>query len=280
MGKCQSCGVGLDSLPGQGYAAGMSAVSVLFGATLGKIPGLVHGFSTRVGGVSPPPWNSLNLGFGVEDAPDHVAENHRRFAAAIGMDARNIRTILQVHSNRPHMLDTQSPLLRASGPRDTRGIEGDAIVVARPGVFVGVRTADCVPILLADPEARVAAAVHAGWRGTAAGVLARAIQMMTAAGAEAPRIAACMGPAISKDSFQVGQDVASALPAFTTPHPDGSWRCDLQAANRAQLLEAGVRAENIESIHMDTWSRPDLFFSHRRDRGRTGRHLGVIGFQQ
>lgn len=227
-----------------------------------------HGFTTRDGGVSPPPWDRLNLGGAVGDDPARVAENWRLLEGATGLRFARVR---QVHGAR---------VLRADRPCDP-GEEADAVVSTAAGVAACVSVADCVPILLADPESGAVAAVHAGWRGTLARVAAAAVDALEReAGAPPARLLAAIGPSIGPCCYEVSDDVArqfadrwsAAAPAAGAGRP----HVDLWAANGAVLAEAGVDPRRTHLLGRCTSCERELFFSHRRDAGRTGRQMAFI----
>lgn len=225
--------------------------------------GFVHGFSTRKGGVSSPPFASLNLGSRVGDAPEAVEENRRRLHEAAGLPAGSIRTCRQVHG--PRVLD-------ASGPH-WREEEADALLGAG-GVAVGVFTADCVPVLLADPVSGEVVAVHAGWRGTVAEIAKEAVRALEQRGRAAEGLLAAIGPAIARCCYEVSPELAAT---FRERYGAAEGRkVDLVAANRSILLAAGLRPERIDVLDTCTFCNREEFFSHRRDGGRTGRHLSFI----
>jgi polyphenol oxidase len=232
-----------------------------------------HGFSLRSGGVSEGRYASLNLGRSVGDDPEHVAENARRFAGEIAVDLDRLYEASQVHGR--GVVDARGPIT------EVRKREADALVSMDAGVGVGVRTADCVPILIADPRTGVVSAVHAGWRGLVAYVIAAAVQRMHEQGAQPGDLVAAIGPHIRAESFEVGKDVASEIASAAhgvdvivsrgaRPH------VDLAKVVVAQLVHAGIAKERIDDIGGDTFADAERFFSHRRDAGDTGRHLSAI----
>lgn len=162
------------------------------------------------------------------------------------------------------------------------GGDHDALVTAQPRVLIGVKTADCTPILLCDPVRNVVGAVHAGWRGTAALVASRAVEAMQAEFSSDPAdVVALIGPAIRECCYRVGEEVIAAFSKHLGDEfcrdQDGTIHADLHGANRRALETAGVRPANIHSINLCTACNPGLFFSHRRDAGKTGRHLNFVG---
>lgn len=235
-------------------------------------PALTHGFSTRSGGVSTGPYESLNLWYESGDPPANVGANRRRLAAALGIAPAEPITALQVHG--AEVLEVRAP-----SPRPPP--VADALVTNRPGLFIAVGMADCVPILLWDPEQRAVGAVHTGWKGTHLGIVRRAVETLTRLyGSRPERLLAAIGPSAGPCCYEVGPDVAGLFPPELLLHSsDGRTRLDLWASNRRQLLEAGLRAENIEDAELCTICRPDLFYSYRRDRRLTGGMLAVIGMR-
>lgn len=229
------------------------------------------GLSTRRGGVSAGPYATLNLGWGTADAAERVAENWRRFGQAAGFRPERLVRCRQVHGARVH-------LVGAGTPADAG--EGDALVTAVPGAVLAVQVADCVPIYLVGGDPPALGVVHAGWRGTLAGVgPAAAAALARAAGVPPAALAAVVGPGIGPCCFRVGAEVADAFArAFGAGVVAGgpeAWRVDLWAANRAALVAAGLAPERVAVAGLCTSCRADLFFSHRRDRGVTGRMAAV-----
>jgi YfiH family protein len=240
--------------------------------------------TARSGGVSSGPYATLNLSLSVGDDPGRVLENRRRLAAAFGAGPGDFVFARQVHGAGVRVVAGAD---RGSGARsldDAIGSVGeagrvggaDALVTASPGVVLAILTADCVPIVLHDPVAGVLGCVHAGWRGTVAGVTAAALAAMQGLGARPSDVIAGIGPAIGADRYQVGPDVHEAVtrsfgPAaaeFIRPDPSapGHWFLDLQAANRHALGQAGVRGPRIHITDIPTGPAPGHFFSDRTAR--------------
>jgi YfiH family protein len=233
-----------------------------------------HGFFTRNGGVSRGPYASLNANLSGGDNPDHVAANRALVADALGVPANNLLGLKQVHS--ATVITVTQPWAAGQGP------PADALVTNRPGIALGVITADCGPVLLHDPQAGVIGAVHAGWRGAAAGVLEQAVAAMAALGASPAHMSAVVGPCIAQESYEVGPDlrdvVLGTLPdaaAYFRPGrpPDRFW-FDLAGYCLARLRGAGIT--HAHALAMDTCADADRFFSHRR---RTLGAGGPIGHQ-
>ena len=242
--------------------------------------GFANGFSTRIGGVSPFPENSLNLAGFDEDSSENIAENRRRFINAFDGDFR-LATAWQVHGDDIKIVASESDI-------DNSDEKFDGLISQLPDVLVGVKTADCVPVLLADTRTQAFAAVHAGWRGTAQSIVAKAVQKMSGVFGTSPSdLVAAIGPAASGRCYEVGSDVIETFSKnfsngstyFTTTR-DGHALVDLHAANRDQLVEQGVPESAISIAPLCTIERIDLFFSYRVEKkmyGKTGRLLSVIG---
>ncbi|OIO69147.1 MAG: peptidoglycan editing factor PgeF [Zetaproteobacteria bacterium CG12_big_fil_rev_8_21_14_0_65_55_1124] len=236
----------------------------------------LHGiFSLRSGGVSPPPFDSLNLANDTGDDPVLVEKNLDILIRQSGINGTPHRAV-QVHGCRT---------LLCNGTGRMHREEAD-ILLSDDGSPVAVRVADCTPILLADPASGLVAAVHAGWRGTAKGIAMHAVQSMLDAGAKVENILACIGPCIGPCCFQIGEETADALQqscagADTSVQArDGQYVADLTALNRLQLIQAGVRQLNIELLVEGpaacTCCNARHFFSYRRDGQSSGRHLAIV----
>jgi len=241
----------------------------------------VHAFSTRAGGVSAAPFDTLNMGARWGDLPAHVAENRRRLLRALGV-AGPLYVARQVHG---------AAVVRVRAGVDPAAIapvEADALITGDAGVAVGVFVADCVPALLVDPRTGAVAAAHAGWRGTVAGVLPAAVRALAAEfGARPDNLRVALGPAIGACCFEVGAEVARAFEAalggaaaadVVIPSPRGAagkWHVDLKAANRLLLERAGVPTEAIDVGTDCTHHDRARFFSYRRD-GETGQLMGIV----
>ena len=245
--------------------------------------GAAHGFSTRLGGVSPPPWDSLNLGAARGDAPERVAENFRRFCAAVGADSAALVKNHQVHSDRIRRV---GPGDRLPGPAAPGVLEADGLVTDRPGGCLTIFSGDCIPVLLYDPVRRCVAAAHAGWRGTAAGIAARAAEAMVRDyGCKPGDILAVIGPGIGPCCFETHRDVPDGLRAgmgagaedFIRPLPGGEkFQVDLKGANACFLVRAGLDPARIALCPACTACRPDLFWSHRKLGQRRGSMASLI----
>ena len=250
------------------------SVEVIRASSLGQVP---HGFFGRRGGVSSGILEGLNTGTGSSDDREAIAENRRRALAAV-LDSAALATVHQVHS-------AEAVFVESTWPQDARP-RADAMVTDRTGILLGILTADCVPVLLADEEASVVGAAHAGWRGAVAGVTDATIALMEQHGALRDRIAAVIGPAIAQESYEVddslrrrflGEDESYAR--FFVDGPRGRPHFDLPAYVAHRQLLAGVGT--IERLALDTYADPDRFFSYRRatHRGEPdyGRQISLIG---
>jgi YfiH family protein len=266
---------------------------------LAKLPWLVHGFSTRQGGMSQLDGRRvLNLGFTEWDARENVKENRARLQAAVGARDLKLVSLLQFHSD--------AILHFESAP--TEPSRGDASLTKSAGLLLAVQTADCVPILLVDPKNRAVAAVHAGWRGTLARIVEKAIgRMQMQFGSRAADLLAAIGPAIGGCCYEVGTEVAAAfsgqfsnaaeffdelrtgdepnplqwlnmMPPGHQPPPK-KVLLDLRKANRSQLETAGVPPANIFVSDLCTGCERDLLFSYRKEGAQSGRMMAVIGIR-
>ena len=274
-------------------------LQILQADALTKISWLIHGFSTRLGGASELHGEKvLNLGFAEWDTKENVVENRRRFQSALGASAFSLVALKQIHSDVIHLFE-------ASAAEPCRG---DASATNRPGLLLAIQTADCVPILLADLKKRAVAAVHAGWRGTLQRIVAKTIgKMQMQFGSKPADLLAAIGPSIGGCCYEVGTEVASEFRSqFSNPSdwfdelrtgdepnplqwlnmappghqpPPKSVLLDLRKANRAQLLDVGLREQNIVVSDLCTACRRDLLFSYRKEAATTGRLMSVIGIR-
>ncbi len=243
-----------------------------------KLLPVPHGFSTRPGGVSDGPFASLNLAVSVGDSPQNVAENLRRLAAFEGLTAGAFATVSQVHGVGVLWADR---LGQGDAPSAPLG-EADALITQTEGLAVGVRTADCVPILVVDPQRRRVAAVHAGWRGTHARILRHAVEPLLQRGARPADLLVAIGPSIRRCCYEVSPDlaerfVAAFAPDVVEPAANGLGpKLDLVRALEHTLVELGVPRSQVDVLPQCTACDPALFYSHRRDRGVSGRHLSYV----
>jgi len=274
-------------------------VTVLQAAAFNKLPWLVHGFSTRSGGVSDLDGEKvLNLGAVEWDKRENVEANKKRFQAAVGASDLDFVSLHQIHSD----------VVRIFDATPSKQCKGDALATNRKGLLLGVRTADCSPVLVVDPKKRVVAAIHAGWRGTLARIVAKTIgQMQMEFGSEAKDLLAAIGPTIGGCCYEVGTEVAAdfsakfsnaseffdelrtgdepnplqwlnMMPPGHQPPPK-KVLLDLKKANKLQLLEAGVLEKNIFVTELCTSCDVDRLFSYRKEGAMSGRLLGVVGIR-
>ena len=250
--------------------------------------GFANGFSTRIGGTSRMPENALNLAGFNEDTAENILENRRRFLKLFGGDWA-LAGCWQVHGSDVRLIKN---LVDAKPAEDARGdtVYCDAIVSNAPGVLAGVKTADCVPILIGDPKTGSFAAVHAGWRGTLAEVATKALgRIADEYKTQAKDVRVAIGPAAGSCCYEVGSDVIDPFrdrfpgedELFTETREDHAC-IDLLLANRLQLVSAGVDPDRINIAPLCTMCRTDLFFSYRREKnvfGKVGRLMSVIGRQ-
>jgi YfiH family protein len=253
-------------------------MTMLQSAALSALGGIRHAFFTRDGGVSDGIYASLNGGVGSDDAAAQVAENRARMAAALGVAPDCLLTAHQIHS--PDVVTIERPWAPAERPR------ADAIVTRTSGLAIGVTTADCGPVLLADAAAGVIGAAHAGWRGAATGVLEATIAAMERCGADRARMVAALGPMIRQPSYEVGPEFVTRFTAddganerFFRPSPRKDHALfDLPGYIAARLAGAGVR--RVEDLGHCTYADPARFFSYRRSTHRAekdyGRHINAI----
>jgi YfiH family protein len=234
--------------------------------------GFRHAFATRAGGVSSPPYHALNLGFHLGDDDEAVRENRARFAQKLGITLDRLFEQRQVHGNHVReVADTDDTAAIANA-------EGDALVARTHGLAVAARTADCVPILIAHPPSGHVAAVHAGWRGAVAGIVPKAVEALSH---DARELIVAIGPHIRVGAFEIGEEVAREMERAAGGRPvvnrsRAKPHGDLAALIRLQLWDAGLPRDAIDDVGGCTHTDAAHFFSHRRDHGKTGRHLSAI----
>ena len=238
--------------------------------------GFRHAFFTRSGGISTGPFESLSFSTAVGDDPAHVDENLRRAGAALGVDASRILYLSQVHGTTAHFFSDVRE--RA----DTITLEGDAIGGARDDSAYGVRSADCVPVLLADQATGAVMAIHAGWRGVAGGAVAAGVERLRRAVGAPGQLLAAIGPHISLAAFEVSDEVAAVL-AASCPIPGAVEQLagakphvSLRFIVTQQLMALGLAESAIDQVGGCTLRDKDRYFSFRRDGKRSGRHLSAI----
>lgn len=249
-------------------------------------PGVRHAFSTRLGGVSQGDLASMNLGTTRGDEPERVRENYRRFCAAVGLRADRVAMSNQVHGDCVRLITTADVKRDIYDPE---GYQADGLVTDVPGVTLTVFSADCIPVLLYDPVRRVIAAVHAGWMGTAKGIVRKAAERMTGVfGCKAEDILAAVGPGISKCCFETHADVPNAMTegmgAKALPHirplEGGKYMVDLKGLNACWLKGAGIPEGNISIDPECTMCHPEKYWSHRAHGARRGSQAAMIALAE
>lgn len=259
-----------------------NGVVYLTSDTLTASGDVVHGFSTRLGGVSQGIYASLNLGFHRGDDPAAVEENYKRFRTAIGGETKSMVFANQVHGGVVRTVTTAD--VGAVFGEKVDG-EADGLITAVPGVCLTVFSADCLPILLHDPVRRVVAAVHAGWRGTANGIAKRAVdKMVDVYGSDPAHILAALGPSISKCCYVTNEDVPNAMTermgASALRHiemlPTGKFLVDIKGLNVSRLEQAGLDRANINVSEACTFCNPEKYWSHRATSGVRGSQAAMI----
>ncbi len=240
---------------------------------LAELPGVAHGFTTRRHGASKGIFSSLNLSGRVGDEKQAVDRNRSALLAALGRPEGALIAVKQVHGD----------LVVEVTSAASRTIEADGLVTRDRDAVVAVLVADCVPILIASRDGAAVAAVHAGWRGTRARIAARAVERLGASGFAPDTLTVALGPAIGPCCFEIGAEVETELRAAypnageaLRQHEDGRRVADLWGLNRLALVEAGVRPERIDVLARCVSCEEQEFFSHRRDKGETGRQAGAI----
>ncbi len=240
---------------------------------------MVAGFTTRNGGSSRPPFNSLNLGFNSGDNETQVESNRAAFARAFDLEPHLLLTVNQVHGSEILVIDQPNPevshFLR---------VDSDAIITNRRNIMIGILVADCFPVILFDKTCGVAAVVHLGWRGTATGLLGRTVNAMQEMfGCQPDNLCAAIGPGIGAHNYEVDRPVRDAFrqgvgqwERISQEVSLGHWQVDLRQSCLLQLDAAGVHRQRIEMVEDCTCCHKETFFSYRRDQGRTGRQMGFV----
>ena len=268
----------------------------LVDVTRGQIPmqvspcltqaGVPHGFTTREGGVSEGIYASLNLGFGRGDDREKVMENYRRVCGAFSVDINKLVLTAQVHKDTVRQVTAEDWGKGISRPKD---YEADALITDVPGTTLVAFGADCLTALLYDPAHRAIGAVHAGWRGTALGIVKRAVEAMTAAYGTRPGDLLCaLGPCISKCCFETDQDVPNAMTAalgaaalpFISDQKNGKFLVDMKGLNALWLKRAGVGEDHIDISPDCTLCKPDKYWSHRYTKGERGIQASMISLSE
>ena len=239
----------------------------------------IQGFTTRHEGVSRPPYNSLNLGMNTQDQQANVEGNRSLLARAFGVNQEALVTPRQVHG---------CDILVINEPNEDfshfLSVEGDAVITNQPNVMIGVCVADCAPILLCDPDKKIIAVVHAGWKGTADRLVSKTVAgMQSEFGSNPAQIQSAIGPCIKKCCYEVDEPVRQAFQKgglswdlCAELKSPGKWQLDLAAANRELLMEAGLTPDTIQTSDQCVCCHSEQFFSYRRDQEESGRQMGFI----
>jgi len=246
----------------------------------GHLPtGMIAGFTTRNGGVSRPPYNSLNLGLGTEDQPANIEGNRATFTRTFDLAPHQLLTVKQVHGDGVLLIDEPNPDLS-----HFLNIEVDAIVTNQLGIMIGILTADCFPILIWHKKMPIIAAIHAGWRGAANGLITKVVETICSHfDCQAADLEAAVGPGIGAHNYEVDRPVRDAFRQGSGHWNEisketklGHWQLDIPLSCQLQLEQTGLKPNNIDIAEECTCCHPELFFSHRRDNGVSGRQLGFI----
>jgi len=251
-----------------------------------ELPSITHGFSTRLGGVSQPPFDSLNLGISRGDDPAAVLENYRRFCAALGTAPDCAVLSQQTHTTNVRRVTTEDAGKGLLRKRDYTDV--DALITNEPDLLLTVFSADCGIILLYDPVQQAIGAIHAGWRGCAGGIVEKTVKEMERCfGTNSADLQAAVGPCIGQCCFETDADVPDAMRAALGTDAeaylewrDPKWHVDLAGLNRQWLLRAGVLPKNICNTDLCTACRPDLFWSHRKMGNDRGAQVAAISMER
>ena len=245
-------------------------IEIIQSPELMTFPEIVHAFSTRNGGVSNGPFRSLNLGIADGDTLKNILINRKRFYNTLNFTSSDVAQAEQVHSNKIAIVEDNGPIPGC-----------DALITTQANLYLSIKTADCAAVLLYDPHHQVIAAVHAGWRGTAEGIIANTINTMQAQFQTNPgELIAAIGPALHVCCYKVKNNVAKKFGDNEIIQREEGLFLDLILAITNRLNAAGVQLDRIADSGYCTACQPDKFFSYRRDEGVTGRMLAVIGINQ
>lgn len=252
-----------------------------------KIPGIVHGFSTRLGGVSSGMWSSMNLSFTRGDEEEHVRENFRRIADAIGFLPEDIVTSDQTHTTNVRVIKEEDRGSGITKPRSYSDIDG--MITNVPGLVLATFYADCVPLYFVDPVKHAIGLSHSGWRGTAGKIGAVTVKKMQEEfGSDPGDIYGAIGPSICQDCYEVSEDVIEEFSrSFEQKYWDklfykkesGKYQLNLWEANRIIFLESGIQPQNISMPGICTCCNPQFLFSHRASKGRRGNLAAFLGLK-
>lgn len=253
-----------------------------------KLPGFVHGFSTRLGGVSRGIYSSMNLSFTRGDREEDVRENYRRISSAMGFSWQNLVTSDQTHTANVRVITEEDRGNGITRPRPYEAVDG--MVTNVPGLVLATFYADCVPLYFVDPVHKAVGLSHSGWRGTAAGIGRVTVEKLRECyGSDPAEIYAAVGPSICQDCYEVSEDVIlefqKAFPEKLWPllfyeKPDHKYQLNLWEANRQIFLEAGILPEHISMPNLCTCCNPEFLFSHRASGGKRGNLAAFLGIRE
>ena len=242
------------------------SIKIIYSNLLKNFPELIFGFSTKAGGVSPEPY-CLNLSTAAGDDPENVKRNRDIFFEQLGIKEEQVTFQKQIHS---------TVIAYSDQPKLFDGC--DAVYTDKKNNFLAVSVADCVPVFLYEPEKKIVAGVHSGWKGTHGKILTLTIEeLVDMYSINVSKLAAYIGPCISQDKYEVGEDVGKLFDNEVKYLKNGKYYLDLKKDNYDQLVKIGVKKENIEVSELCTFSEKDLLHSYRRDGNLSGRMFGIIG---
>ena len=263
-----------------------NGIPLLQFAHLKKIEKVFHAFTTRQGGISNVPFESLNLGFNTGDLLQRVLHNRKKLLSALGWRLESVANPIQVHGNRVATVTRKD---RGKGAYDlkSRLSAADGLITNEKGILLMINVADCFPVFLYDPTNQALGLIHSGWRGTAKGVIGKCIEaMITSFGSQPKTLKAGVGPGINKCCYQVGKDLLKKFDNQIVIDNSGKQSgeredgyLDLKKLIFFQLIECGLKEDNVEVAAECTCCNAELFFSHRRDNGKTGRMAALIGLK-
>lgn len=246
----------------------MNKTQIIRSELFNKYPELVFGFSTKTGGVSPEPYY-LNLGASVGDDIENVKKNREIFFNELGISGEMVTFQKQIHS---------SIINYSEVPQHFDGC--DAIFTDKKNNFLAVSVADCIPVFLYEPEKKIVAGIHSGWKGTLDKILTKTIDVLKSKFlVDTSKLIAYIGPGISQDNYEVGEEVGVQFDKEIRYKKNGKYYLDLKKDNYNQLLNSGLKKENIEVSELCTFNEKDLLHSYRRDGVKSGRMFGVIGMR-
>ena len=255
---------------------------------LSKLTFCVHGFSSRIGGVSEGEFAQMNLSFTRGDKEECVRENYRRISSAVGFDHEKIVCSDQTHTNHVRVVTSQDCGKGYLLPKDYKDIDG--LITNEPGVVLATFYADCVPLYFVDPVSKVIGLSHSGWRGTVADISSETVRLMTEIyGSKPENILAAIGPSICQDCYEVSEDVIeqfrekydrSLWEKLFYRKENGKYQLNLWEACRQNMLSAGILPEHIEVTDLCTCCNPEILFSHRASQGRRGNLAAFLSIKE